>query len=169
MAQTCTPETKRSSQGKGEGDSDRLQSFCFQLEKEATVDRPGLFLHKQLRGKCCSSLILYKLQIGLVKCTPVYKWTITAALSNQPLLCCQLAPSHPSPFTIIQYLKESYQFAIIQEQSSKPLITPWPCNPWPFTLLLLTHCCYPILPRRFGVRHASQGRKPGSLFMPFFL
>lgn len=93
MAQTCTPETKRSSQGKGEGDSDRLQSFCFQLEKEATVDRPGLFLHKQLRGKCCSSLILYKLQIGLVKCTPVYKWTITAALSNQPLLCCQLPPT----------------------------------------------------------------------------
>lgn len=93
MAQTCTPESKHSSQGKGEGDSDRLQSFCFQLEKGATVDRPGLFLHKQLRGKCCSSLILYKLQIGLVKCTTVYKRTITAALSSQTLLCCRLPPT----------------------------------------------------------------------------
>lgn len=89
--------------------------------------------------------------------------------SLQPASALLPAPSHPSLLKIIQYLKESYQFAIIQEESSKPLITPWPCNPWPFTLLLLTHCCYPILPRRFGVQHISQGRKPGSLFMPFFL
>lgn len=86
--------------------------------------------------------------------------------SLQPASALLPAPSHPSPFTIIQYLKESYQFAIIQEESSKPLITPWPCNPWPFTLLLLTHCCYPILPRRFGVQHISQGRKPVHAFFP---
>lgn len=101
MAQTCIPKTKHSSQGNREGDSNRLQSFCFQLEKGVTVDRPGLLLHKQLRRKCCSFLILYKLQTGLMKCTTVYRRTIatvyrrtiTAALSNRPLLCCQLPPT----------------------------------------------------------------------------
>lgn len=93
VTQTCTPKTKCSCQGKGEGDSNRLQSFCLQSQKGATVDRPGLFLHKQLRGKCCASLILYKLQTGLIKCITVYKCTITAALSNQPLRCCQLPPT----------------------------------------------------------------------------
>lgn len=85
-----SPETKHFSQGKGEGDSNRLQSFCFHLEKGATVDRPELFLHKQMRGK---SLILYKLQTGLLKCTTISKCTTTAALSNEHLLCCQLPPT----------------------------------------------------------------------------
>lgn len=67
--------------------------------------------------------------------------------SFQPASALLPTPSHPSPFTIIHYLKESCQLGIILEESSKHLITPWPYNPWPFTLLLFTHHCYPILPR----------------------
>lgn len=89
--------------------------------------------------------------------------------SFQPASALLPTPSHPSPFTTIHYLKESCQLGIILEESSKHLITPWPYNPWPFTLLLFTHHCYPILPRSFGMQHASPGRKPGNLSILFLL
>lgn len=82
---------------------------------------------------------------------------------------CYAANSFPSR-TIIQYFfKKSYPFAIVWEQSLKPLVKPWPCNWWLF--LWASHMN--TLPLSYVVlmywAKSYNPVQPGILFVPCFL
>lgn len=128
MAKTYIPETDGSSQGKEKtGDSDRLESlFLIMREEQLLTDQD------------CSCISSWResvlLPLSYINCRLLSGNTQLFINAQSQLLflasLCYAASSLP-PCAIIQYfLKKSYPFVIIWEQSLKPLVKPWPCNWW---------------------------------------